>query len=476
MDTKIYKFLGKKILICSIVLVSCLNATSQNVVLTSGGSLVNNGNIILNGNFQNLNTTESTLGTGTFEFNGSSAQAISGLNDFGTLKINNAAGVTIASGNQKVATQLNLTNGTLTLNTNSLSLGSAATVGGTPSATSMVVATGTGQITKEFPASYTGSFTFPVGDKTITAEYSPVTLNFTAGTFAAGNYAGVSLVNTQYPDDPNSTNYIKRYWNVTSSGITAFTCTSYFNYTTADVVGTESLIKCVRMSPTPQVAYNAANTTLHQLSATVNSFGSFAGTMLTNSDHTLNLTLFFEGLYIGGYSMRPAWDENGPHFGPNVADQVILELHSASNFSNVVYTPGIPVNVSTSGELTAIIPGTFSGSYYVAVKNRNSIEIVSATPLAFSGPTVNYNFSVSGEAAYGSNQIMMADGVFAMYTGDCNLDGIVDGSDMSLVSNAADNMFSGYIPTDANGDSLVDGSDIAIVDNNSSGFISTNLP
>ena len=213
MDTKIYKFLGKKILICSIVLVSCLNATSQNVVLTSGGSLVNNGNIILNGNFQNLNTTESTLGTGTFEFNGSSAQAISGLNDFGTLKINNAAGVTIASGNQKVATQLNLTNGTLTLNTNSLSLGSAATVGGTPSATSMVVATGTGQITKEFPASYTGSFTFPVGDKTITAEYSPVTLNFTAGTFAAGNYAGVSLVNTQYPDDPNSTNYIKRYSN-----------------------------------------------------------------------------------------------------------------------------------------------------------------------------------------------------------------------------------------------------------------------
>jgi hypothetical protein len=138
-----------------------------------------------------------------------------------------------------MAGTLTLTDGLMSLGSNHLTLGASSTISGTPSATKMIVAEGTGELRKTYTS--TGSFTFPVGDNTGTAEYSPVTLNFTSGSFSSA-YAAVRLANEKHSSNTATTNYLNRWWKVTQSGITSFSCNATFTYADGDIVGTESSI------------------------------------------------------------------------------------------------------------------------------------------------------------------------------------------------------------------------------------------
>ena len=102
--------------------------------------------------------------------------------------------------------------------------------------------------------------------------------------------------------------------------------------------------------------------------------------MVGTSYKTLNLGVFLEGLYEGESTMRPAMDQSGIHWGPTIADKVTVELHGVS-IPTVVYSTG-PINLSTNGLATVNIPATFSGNYYLTVKNRNSVETVSCPSLS----------------------------------------------------------------------------------------------
>jgi len=251
--------------------------SSQNLVLTTGGTLDVQGTLILKKNLVNQNIAANSLGTGTVVFSGTVNQSISGQNIIQDLTVNNAAGLTV-DGNTRVNGVLTLTSGLVTLGTNNLLLGPDATVTGSPTASNMVVPTGTGELQKEFPPSG-GSFTFPVGDADGTAEYSPVSLVFNSGNFGTDNYAGVSLVNAPYSG--TATSYLTRYWNVTQSGITGFSCNSTFQYVTDDIVGTESDIFCFKVDPAlPWIAYNAAITATNEINAHgLSSLGIFTGNL-----------------------------------------------------------------------------------------------------------------------------------------------------------------------------------------------------
>ena len=195
------------------------------------------------------------------------------LNTYSNLVINNSSvsGVTINS-DLTVNGILTLTDGLVNLESNNLMLAENASVAGTPSADKMVVATSSGEMRKAFIS--TGSFVFPVGDNEVTADYSPVTVNFSTGTFNSG-YVAVNLSNQAYPGVSGS--YLDRYWNVNSSGIKDFTCTTQFDYVPDDVVGSESLLYCFRMTPTIN-QFDTTNVTLHQLTANgLTSFGTFTG-------------------------------------------------------------------------------------------------------------------------------------------------------------------------------------------------------
>lgn len=121
-----------------------------------------------------------------------------------------------------------------------------------------------------------------------------------------------------------------------------------------------------------------------------------------------------------------------------------------------------------------------SGIYYIVIKHRNSLETWSKNggETYVSGGNMNYDFTTTTAQAFGSNMIQVDNTPvrFAIYSGDVNQDGIIDGTDGAMVDNDAFNFLGGYLVTDVTGDSIVDGSDAALVDNNATNFISIIVP
>jgi len=127
---------------------------------------------------------------------------------------------------------------------------------------------------------------------------------------------------------------------------------------------------------------------------------------------------------------------------------------------------------------------TASGNYYLDLKHRNSIRTWSSTPVNVTfNLTSDYNFIPDSSLAYGKNMKRVTPNhpffppaKFAIYNGDINQDGVVDGSDAAVIDNDAFNFATGYVVTDLNGDEVVDGNDATIADNNAFNFVGKITP
>ncbi len=234
-----------------------LGATS---VVVIPGSLSNQGS-------WSANSSSSTLLTNTI------AQDLDGTFTFGNLAKSGGGSLSLQDDIQ-VNGILTLSGGTIVLGAQHMTLGSGASIAGSPSALSMLVPIGTGELRKLY--SGTGAFTFPVGDLSGTAEYSPVTLNFTTGTFSSA-YAAIRLTNAKHTNNASSSNFLDRYWTVTCSGISAFSCAAAFTYVDADINGNESLIYSGSWNGSNWTLGNQTNATTNQLSMTVSAFSDFTG-------------------------------------------------------------------------------------------------------------------------------------------------------------------------------------------------------
>ncbi len=189
---------------------------------------------------------------------------------------------------------------------------------------------------------------------------------------------------------------------------------------------------------------------------------------ILGQDKTLNLTLFLEGLFNGS-SMNKAQNAIGNQFPGNVADQITVELRNPTAPYALAAGP-YTLDLKTDGTTSVTIPGSLSGSYFVVVKHRNSIETWTNSPVLFIGSAVDYNFSTSANMAYGSN-LKLVLGKFVIYSGDINQDGNINDSDIAFVGNDAFGFMCGYIGCDVNGDGVIDSRDLIFTDNNASAFV-----
>jgi endonuclease I len=203
---------------------------------------------------------------------------------------------------------------------------------------------------------------------------------------------------------------------------------------------------------------------------TINSLGcdSVATLNLTvlPNHSTLNLKAFLEGYYVTSNLMSPVLLNEGVGTNSLLCDSITVELHSSSAPYALAYTyTGV---IGTNGLLACTFPGSASGNaYYIVVKHRNSIETWSASPVTVSAVTA-YDFSNEISKAYGSNQASVGNGQYALFSGDMNQDGYVDGADYPLFDVDSQNgMYGIYIATDLNGDGYVDGVDYPLFDANS---------
>ncbi len=275
---------GAKIVVTSGGIINITGGTDADYTnKTSGGTdgrIDLDGKIKLEGDWNNNATSGEVFinvdNDGEVVFDGTAAQVVGGTSTtrFEKLTLVNASGLTLAN-NTKVESTLSLTDGRITIgSTKNLTLGVNSNVTGTFSSGEMIVAT-SGELRKEF--SSTGSFTFPVGDVSGTAEYSPVTLNFTSGSFGSSAYAGIQVTDLKHPNNLSSTGYITRYWTLDQSNISSFSCNVSATYLTADVFGTESNLFAGHYNSPNWVKMDAANTVSNLLTGTMTEFYDVSG-------------------------------------------------------------------------------------------------------------------------------------------------------------------------------------------------------
>jgi len=189
------------------------------------------------------------------------------------------------------------------------------------------------------------------------------------------------------------------------------------------------------------------------------------------------IKLYLEGLYADSGRMLQAQDIAGPKFEEGISDKVTVEFHKAYPPFDLVYSFQ-DVSLNMNGNVSVNnFPDSLTGSYYMVIKSRNNLETWSSTPVDINIALHNsYDFSLAASQAYGNNLKPMGGNVYALYGGDANQDGLVDGGDMAAIDNANVNVLVGYYPEDVNGDGLVDGSDMAIIDNNSAAVVFAKRP
>ena len=86
--------------------------------------------------------------------------------------------------------------------------------------------------------------------------------------------------------------------------------------------------------------------------------------------------------------------------------------------------------VDLDGSSYINFPGVNAGNYFVVIKHRNHIPIMTADKINLSlSPTI-YDISQDINKAYGTNALKdMGSGYYAMYTGDANGNGQVQNND-----------------------------------------------
>lgn len=163
-----------------------------------------------------------------------------------------------------------------------------------------------------------------------------------------------------------------------------------------------------------------------------------------------------------------------------------VEIYLRNPTSPFAVVDSSVVNASFISGIMQPTPFTFinatSGSFYLDVRYRhlpiyrNGIETWSAAPISIAPLNGGYyDFTTAASQAFGDNQILSGT-IWAMYNGDVNQDGIIDGSDGAQIDNAAATFEAGYLDSDLDGNDFVDGSDGAIADNNSSNFVGKITP
>lgn len=296
------------------------------------------------------------------------------------------------------------------------------------------------------------------------------------------------LVDISFPQSPTMTNTVKisavgtgtKIGTVTLSGLTTLTTDIALHWSVLPPFETVAYY----WDPNPDQEYPILHSLVEpsfsapiavNLKAVLQGAHSSAGVMNTN-------------LYA--QSLLPTTDPYGqnvtvPSISANVVDWVSLEFRSPTDSTvSVADTVGF---LKSDGSIVALdgvsqilmSPNTLqAGYYYVVIRHRNHLAIMSATPLLLlQNSSAQYDFTTSqGQAISGWDmpmvQVASSPDVFAMVAGDVSGDGIINAVDRVAISNGSGTL--GYTSLDANLDGIVNAVDRTIASNNT--FRGTQVP
>ena len=202
----------------------------------------------------------------------------------------------------------------------------------------------------------------------------------------------------------------------------------------------------------------------------------------------VEVKLFLQGAYTGAgvmstglnaelsttqpYNTAP-WNYGGPEhvtsIPPDAVDWVLMELRTGTAANTAVATQA--ALLMKDGTVSATFPDVAPGDYYIVIRHRNHLDIMTATPVSLTAASasaktmmLDYDFTTAPSRAYGGVLKDLGDGTYGLYGGDANADNklVYIGEDRDQkeilellgLTNAAGNV-AGYLMADMNMDGSV---------------------
>ena len=198
-------------------------------------------------------------------------------------------------------------------------------------------------------------------------------------------------------------------------------------------------------------------------------FNAASNNMMTNLNSILPLSsdLAYSGT-ANGYTPRSV--ASIPN--TSIVDWILVELRTgtAANTKVISQTGFILIDgsiVDIDGTSPLNIAGKDPGNYYLVVKHRNHLPVMSSVPVALGTTSVLYDFTTSQSKAYGTNPMvdLTASGtIFGMVAGNNDGDNLITTNDYNDVGL---NLFSnGYLTSDHNMNGFITTADYNYVGGN----------
>jgi hypothetical protein len=375
------------------------------------------------------------VNTGTVTYYGASQTV--GAGTYNDLVINQSAGQASLGGAVTINGVLTMNNGILNLNGFDLTFGTAASISiAAPSATKMILVASGNKVIKTYGAN--GSFTFPIGENTGVAEYSPITVNVTAGSGFPANL-DVTVFDLKHPNNSSTTNFLTRYWEVTSN-ITGGVATVSTNYPSADITGAEGSISAAQLpgafnqASNPWIKYSALGAnTLTAVAAPLSSGQINAFTGITGAAPTativgggvtictgasVNLSTNVTGDPTFTYSWSPATGLSATNISNPVATPLVTTIYTVTirDGNGIIATDNTTITVDTPPTPTIGTSGsTVCDGVNPDVTLTSSVAPNGGTYLWYKGGIatgdVGINLTVNDPAGSGSYTVSVIDGV-----------------------------------------------------------------
>ena len=247
-----------------------------------------------------------------------------------------------------------------------------------------------------------------MGDGT---DYTPYTVNFTAGTFASA-YVRARLTSSVHPSIGAPTDYINRYWTTACTGVTGpvYTATYVYGPDGTDVVGTEASLGGALYIGS-WVSYPSTTVTPGTNTVSLTGMAFFGDFTAATASAPLPIELLFFDAKLDGRSVNVDWttgaEKNNDYFTversiDGASFEEIAIVKGAGNSNTVINYSAIdenPLNGTSYYRLKQTdFDGKFSCSNLVAVKTSlETLFSVYPNPSDGSNVTISLNGSSAKE-------------------------------------------------------------------------------
>ncbi len=164
-----------------------------------------------------------------------------------------------------------------------------------------------------------------------------------------------------------------------------------------------------------------------------------------------------------------------------VVDWVLVDLRSDTLASSIVarraaLLKGNGLIVDLDGSSAVTFPSAVPGNYYLVVRHRNHLSVMSAAAVPLDSASALYDFTTGQSMARGVNPMKALGAYYGLYTGDANANGRVTSLDFDLFNPQFRSAATGYQASDWNMDGRVTSLDFDLFNPNFRAGATSSVP